>query len=325
MTGTPPAGQTYKYRPYEGVEALRACGFIPRGSLGETCLEAERMLGCAPAGRLRTLAQLACAAAMLQRVRGNDGQPLMLVKGGLVLQVLLGAHARQTFDLDGIVRCEFDEFVGRAREALRGPWGCVSATIERARAYPGNASPSDLFELELTLSAPGDEPVRVLCNGTVEEPRATHAPWAYPALALDALGLPAPDALWGVSPAYCVADKLLSLSAPRYLSEEHEREGRVRPHTSAKHLVDAVWLTRLCEEGRLCGREELRQTLEELWAHDRDLRAQRGLAPLPRPLRPTAQEGWGLEYLKAAISCGLDLSVGEALAEVTAFMERIDP
>ena len=315
----------YRYRPYEGLATLRGREIDPGRGVIDACEQADSVLGCVPSGRLHTLVFLAVAAAMMQRVRDDKGVPLFLVKGGLTWQTVLGDHARPTYDLDGSIGCSYDEFIGRAREALAEPWGCVSAVIENEHAFPANTVPYDLFFFNVHLSIDGTEVAAFPCEGSFNEPRFMLEPHAYPALALDVVGLPQPDALWGVTPVRGTGDKLFNLTEPLIPEGDPRYAGLVRPHRKAKHLVDAVLLSRLCGTDGLYTLDQLRTFVEARVAYDNDMRLKRGFVPFVRPLRFLDHEGWELEYLMSALQCGLDLSYDEAVEEISAFFERLDP
>lgn len=113
---TTPLLPNFKHDPYGGLIALRSHMPSPGHDLDSACAYAEQELGCVPSGRLRTYVMLSAGAAMLQRVRDDAGVPLFIVKGGLIWQALLGSNARPTYDLDGALTCDINEFVARARE-----------------------------------------------------------------------------------------------------------------------------------------------------------------------------------------------------------------
>lgn len=316
---------TYKHSPFEGLVALRGRNVALDQGFDAACAYAERELGCVPQGRLREYVLLSVAAAMLQRVRDDDGAPLFIVKGGLICQALLGSNARPTHDLDGILACGLDEFVDLAQESLAQPWGCLSARIENARACQGLTVPHTLFRFRMVMSVDGADAAVIPCEGTLGEPSFMLERCAYPAAALDAVGLPVPDALWGTRLARAIWSKLLNIAEPYPPPGDARFAGYVRPVRRAKHLVDAVLLSRLCAEGPYCTHEELRDALEVHVAYENRLREMRGYPPFSRPLRPLPYDEWPVEYYIAAIQAGLYLSYEDALSEIGSLFERLDP
>ena len=318
----------YKHSPYEGLVALRERKLGPSNGLGQdlesACADAERELGCVPSGRLRTYVLLSAAAAMLQRVRDASGVPLFIVKGGLIWQELLGSSARPTYDLDGTLTCGVDEFISRARESLVQPWGSLRGRIEEAITYEGLTVAHTLFRFNLVLSEKGEDIATIPCEGSFGEPDFMLKTYRYSAVAIDVVGLPVPDALWGIRLARGICSKLLNVTEP-LTGPDGTRAGYQRPHRKAKHLVDAILLSCLCEEGTYCTYEELAETLKKRVVYENEARIACGYAPFDSPLRPLPYDDWAVEYLIAAIQSGLNLRYADALAEIGALFERLDP
>ena len=276
-----------------------------------------------PTGRLREYVLLSAAAAMLQRVRGEDGVPLFVVKGGLIWQVLLGNQSRPTHDLDGRLSCGVEDFVARAQESLAEPWGYLNARIEDVQIFRGRTVPHSLFHFDVVISADGEDIATVPCEGTYCEPDFMLEYRTYPAAAIDAVGLPAPEMLWGIKLARGICSKLLNTAEPYAPVDDPAFAGYVRPRRKAKHLADAVLLSRLCEAGEYCTYDELRIELGKRVAFENHMRSMHGYPLFDRPLHVLPYEGWPVEYLVTAIQSGLSLSYDDAVAEIEALFKKL--
>jgi Nucleotidyl transferase AbiEii toxin, Type IV TA system len=67
--------------------------------------------------------------AVLDRVRGEDGEPLFILKGGAAMELRLRLQARTTQDIDTIFRRSIETMLERLDEALQAGWG--EFTFER--------------------------------------------------------------------------------------------------------------------------------------------------------------------------------------------------
>ena len=297
----------------------------PGQDLDSACAYAKQELGCVPSGRLRTYVLLSAGAAMLQRVRDDEGVPLFIVKGGLIWQALLGSDSRPTYDLDGALTCDINEFVARAQESLAQPWGPLCGRIENLHVYEGLTVAHTLFLFNLVLSENGADIATLRCEGACNEPPFMLRTCRYPAAAIDAVGLPVPDALWGIKLARGICSKLLNTTEPLGFPDGTGPADYQRPRRRAKHLVDAILLSRLCAEGTYCTYDELAAALKERVAYENESRLACGYPPFESPLRPLPYDDWAVEYLIASIQCGLKLGYDDAIAELTALFERLDP
>lgn len=310
----------YRHDPYHGLSHLEA------GSLGEcrdlpcAIAAAEARLGCVPEGRLRRLVFLLVGAALLQRVRDDAGIPLHVAKGGLVLQSLCGAGARPTNDLDGLIRCEPEDFLERARDALREPYGPLAAHIEEVELCQGEKAPFDALGFRLVLCADGAELERLPVDITSNVRPAAGDVFRYEPASLAALGLPTPDGLWGLRPERMLAEKVACCCEP------HDPDGLdgvrpPRPNRHGKHLVDLIALIRLSEEGAIDPVGAMGETLRLVDLLDAQ-RASRGFLPYGRPLEIAALDHWRGEYLASALRAGLVLTMDDAVAEANAWLAR---
>ena len=313
----------YRHDPFSGLARLRENEANPCVGFDAACAQAERELGCVPAGRLRQYVLLSAAAAMLQRVRASNGIPLFMVKGGLIWQMLLGSQSRPTYDLDGALACSVEEFIDQAQDSLSEPWGRLNAQIEHAHVARGRTVPHAIFHFDLAISTEGKRIATIPCEGTYGEPAFMREGRAYPAAAIDAVGLPAPDMLWGIKLARGICSKVLNTAEPYAPTGDPAYAGYVRPHRKAKHLADAVLLSRLCEEGTYCTYDELRVELQKRVAFENEARMLYGYPTFDHPLHVLPHKGWEVEYLVAAIQSGLALSYDDALAEIDGLFKKL--
>ena len=311
----------YKYRPYDGLASLRG-----RGYTLASVDAAQARLGCTPNGRLRELVMLLAATAILQRPRDDTGTPLLLIRGSLPLQRILGDFTRPTHDIDASLRCGFGEYLDKLRDAMKEPFGSLRAEIEEVEVFASKGTPFNVFIMNMCLSGIDDmgaiKPYTARIEGTFGElPRALK-PHPYPSAALDALGLPEPDALWGVVPGRLATDKMVSCAEP-LIPDGPRYTGYVRPSRKVKHVVDLVTLGRRYHEGRFSSAEELREQLEARITYENDLRCGRAFVPLSRPLQVIPHANWESQYYVAAIQAGLDVAYEEAIREVDAWMAEL--
>ncbi|HTD09191.1 MAG TPA: nucleotidyl transferase AbiEii/AbiGii toxin family protein [Solirubrobacteraceae bacterium] len=60
------------------------------------------------------------AAQALERARDEQGAPLFLIKGGVMIELRLGMRARATKDLDAVFRAQFDAWLDQLDDAISG-------------------------------------------------------------------------------------------------------------------------------------------------------------------------------------------------------------
>ena len=310
----------YRHDPYHGLSHLEP------GSIGQSCdlstaIEAaETELGCVPKGRLHRLVFLLVGAAILQRVRDDDGVPLHVAKGGIVLQDLCDANARPTKDLDGLIRCEPEVFLERVNDALREPFGQLVARIEEVELLNGEQAPFDALGFKLVFSTDGVEVERLPVDITLNVRPSADDCHRYDAPSLAALGLPTPDGLWGLSPERMLAEKIVCCCEP------HDPDGTEgvrppRPNRHGKHLVDLISLIRLSEDGSIDSASAMSQTMRLVDLLD-EQRVCGGFLPYVRPLEISTLDHWRGEYLVSALRAGLSLTMDDAVAEANSWLAR---
>ena len=75
-----------------------------------------------PAGRYQRWINTHILAAVLDRVRDEDGEPLFTLKGGAAMELRLGVSARASKDYDAAFRARADEMLDALDRALAADW-----------------------------------------------------------------------------------------------------------------------------------------------------------------------------------------------------------
>ncbi|MBR2834201.1 MAG: nucleotidyl transferase AbiEii/AbiGii toxin family protein [Coriobacteriales bacterium] len=310
----------YCHDPYHGLTTLNPA-HVAGLSLGDAIAQAEQELGCVPKGRLADLVMLFVTACMLQRLEDRQGEPLLVVKGGLVSQDLLGERARYTPDVDAALRCSTSEFLQRLPEAFSKPWGQVHATLGEIIESPYGWCPYEMLVVHVLLEADGCEPqdvtVDILCGPTAKNfsSRCSSVP------ALSGVGLPEPHTFWTITPEAVVTEKIAACVDVNVFDLDDKKLLPIHA-ARAKHLVDLVWLSRMCDAGILSNKKVVDE-VEGLRRCSTPVREERGFQPLPRMMRIKVWEGWRFVYLGAALQTGLNITMDEAVQEVNGWLERI--
>lgn len=261
--------------------------------------DVQRTTGVAPARQQRWVSFMVLAA-MLERVRADDGQPIFLVKGGLAMELRVGGRARATKDLDLAARAEPDALVTRLDDALAAGHGDFTATrtdIEPVREtgalrttvklqYRSRAWASVPVELSPTEAGIADEIERL------------------PAKPLDHLGLDGPDEIPAVAVRWQLAQKLHACTEP-------ETDGR--PNDRFRDLIDILLLWDLVTPA---DRPAVRDACMEVFAG-------RGAHPWPPQLDPPSHWADGYRTLATDMAFPLD-DVDEAASAVRAIIDQLD-
>lgn len=158
--------------------------------LGRWLTESANHSGLA-AGRLRRWLGFMIVAAMLDQTgRGDDGEALFLIKGGVALELRMGGSARATRDLDAALRTPIGELVDHLDPAVRegfGDFGATRSELEQIRGTgaircdikltdrnrPVVTVPLEVAEVEASMGSDVDRvPARPLSDLGIEGPRS---------------------------------------------------------------------------------------------------------------------------------------------------------
>jgi hypothetical protein len=277
--------------------------------------QAQNSLGSA-GPRLGWLVAATVVTAALQRAVDESGAALFLLKGGTMLQYRLPGMSRTTQDIDGLVRGDIDRFVTELDATLGEPWGplfLVRGEVE-AIDVPHKLMKPRRFDMTVLLN--GVTWRRVQIEVSPDEGRAGTTPEQIPSPSLAGLGLPTPDHLVSLSMHYQVAQKIHACTDP------HDPPAFVNDR--ARDVVDLLLLRILTETAGHPSPTEIRAAVEDVFAA-RLVEAEATDAPSRTwPTRLTVHPHWGPSFAKAADSAGLTITLGDAVAQVDAWLDLIE-
>ena len=278
--------------------------------------QAEGKLGEeARGGRLGWLVASSVAIAAVQRAIDAEGRALFLLKGGTLLQHRLNLTARTTKDVDGLIRGDLDAFLLALEDVLTEPWGPL--TLRRGEVEVVNV-PTKVIKprrFGIILDMRGVTWRRIQFEVSPDEAGIGDEHETITSPPLSGFGLPDPDALVGIAMRFQIAQKLHAVSDP------HEPPGSINDR--ARDVVDLLLLRDLAAMTGAPTLAEVREAGVALF----EARAAEA-AELDRPTRAwppavTAHSHWRDDYLRAASSGGIGLTLGEAVAEVNTWIARV--
>ncbi|MDT5148281.1 MAG: hypothetical protein QOI01_14, partial [Mycobacterium sp.] len=277
--------------------------------------QAQNSLGSA-GPRLGWLVAATVITAALQRAVDGSGAALFLLKGGTMLQYRLPGMSRTTQDIDGLVRGDIDRFLAELDGTLGQPWGplmLVRGEVETIDVPHKLVKPR---RFDMTVLLNGVTWRRVQIEVSPDEGRAGTTPEQTPSPSLAGLGLPTPDHLVSLSMHYQVAQKIHACTDP------HDPPAFVNDR--ARDVVDLLLLRILTETAGHPSPTEIRAAVEDVFAA-RLVEAEATDAPSRTwPTRLTVHPHWGPSFAKAADSAGLTITLGDAVAQVDAWLDLIE-
>ena len=213
------SGEEYRHRPLDGLFSL-PYERLSNADIAEVSSYAEASVSSSPSGRVKHLALLFHLIHLLQ-LSGVR----FAVKGGIILQYILGERARPTHDLDLIIPGGSDELVEKLRTTIASQTGSTSFRIASYTKIPaGSAYYYDSFHVRIEVIHEGEPFAELSIDGIAnpffEKIELSRFP-IPPIIAKDAFFL-------GVPPEYLFAEKLAAIT-----------NELPRPY---KHLVDAYSL-----------------------------------------------------------------------------------
>lgn len=278
---------------------------------------AEKALGVpAAGGRMGWLVASTVVIAALQRAVDASGTPSFLLKGGTLLQHRLGASARATSDLDGLVRGDLDDFIVALDDALAEPWGPLTLTRSEVEVI---ATPTRVVQprrMNIFVSLKGQIWRKVQVELAPDEGGAGAAPEIVPAPTLDPFGLPSPDVLVALAMRYQIAQKIHASSDPH--------DPPLWVNDRPRDIVDLLLLRELVKTEGAPSSAEIREAAVAVF----EARAA-DAASLGRPIRTwppqaVAHEHWSRDYARASADAGVRLDLDEAVAAVNEWIAKID-
>lgn len=279
--------------------------------------QAETRLGDeAKGGRLGWLIASTVAIGAVQRALDDEGRQLFLLKGGTLLQHRLNATARSTKDVDGLIRGDMDAFFASLERVLDEPWGPLILRRGEVKVInvPSRIAMPRRFDIYLDLRGVTWRRIQFEISpdeaGIGAEQENVECP------SLSSFGLPTPDLLVGIAMRFQIAQKLHAVSDP------HEPPDYINDR--ARDLVDLLLLRDLITATGAPTLPEVREAgvaIFEARAAD--------ATKLGRPSRTwppviTAHTHWVSDYMRAAESAGIGLSLESAVAEANEWITAID-
>jgi hypothetical protein len=241
---------------------------------------------------------------------------LFLLKGGTWLQHRLNVPARTTKDVDGLVRGDIDAFLVALDGALAEPWGPL--TLRRGPVEVID-TPTKLIKprrFDLVLELRGVTWRRIQFEISPDEAGIGDVFEAVEPAPLDRFGLPDPDALVGIAMRFQIAQKLHAASDP------HD------PPTSLndrpRDLPDLLLLRDLIAETGAPSLGEIRDACVAVFDARATEAIQLGRTPRHWPPVLVGHPHWANDYLRSALSAGLQVTLNEALEQANAWIVEID-
>lgn len=278
--------------------------------------QAEGKLGDeARGGRLGWLIASSVAVAAVQRALDQHGRQLFLLKGGTLLQHRLNGTARTTKDVDGLIRGDMDAFFATLENVLHEPWGPI--TLRRGEVemidVPTKVVKPRRFDIILDLRGVTWRRIQFEVSpdeaGIGDEQEFIEPP------SLSGFGLPDPDVLVGIAMRFQIAQKIHAVSDP------HEPPTSINDR--ARDIVDLLLLRDLIAATGAPLLADVREAAVAVF----DARAAEAAA-LGRPIRTwppalVAHTHWRDDYRRAASSCGIGLSLKDAVGEASTWITEI--
>lgn len=253
-----------------------------------------------PAARVQRSVSYVVIAAMLDTVRGPDGDPLFLVKGGVAMELRLALRARATQDLDAAFRATAEEMIERLDDALEA--GHTGFTASRTTAQ--GIGETRAIRVGVKLAYRGRPWATVPLEVSSAEGGVADEFERVPARPLDPLGIEVPAEIPCVSMRYQIAQKL---HACTQVFDDGPANGRFRD------LIDLLLLRALLSAEDL---PSVRAACIETF----ELRATHRWPPAV-----VVGAGWAPAYAQLAAGVGFHVTdVEEAAERVRAFVAEID-
>lgn len=239
-------------------------------------------------------------AAILDRVRDENDDPLFIVKGGVAMELRLHLQARTSKDFDTVFRDSFDQMLERLDEALGLAFG--GFTMRRGEPEPIGATHS--LRIDLKLAFKGRSWSKVQLEVSPAEGHIGREIDRVAAFDLAPYGLDGPNDVPCVATRYQIAQKLHACT--EVFDDGHDN-GRFRD------LLDLLLLRGLIEDAAL---EHLREACVEVF----DVRRKQSWPP-----RLTVPDSWAGPFERLAKESRFEITdVEAAAARVRGMIAEID-
>lgn len=245
--------------------------------------------------------------AALQRDKGDDGLPVLRLKGGAYLEWSMHPVARSTQDIDTFFTDEVDRFEDFLRTALAEPLGDFSFVIkprsgeiivDLAAVNPRRHEIQVVFAKKLLR--------KIVLEVSFAEGKMAELADEVPAPHLEPFGVPTPvETLTSISPEYQIAQKFHACTGPG--REDRERD-----------VLDILLLKRnVFDSGR--GTADLNGACRDVFGTRALNGTVSGVKAAMWPTEITAHQNWGADYAGLAESLGIETDLAAAIVEVNAW------
>jgi hypothetical protein len=260
--------------------------------------ELAREQGLAP-GRVQRWISFMVVAAMLDRARDENEDPVFVLKGAAAMELRLGLRSRATKDYDTAYREAIDGMLERLDAALRRGYGDFTAT----RTEPEAIAETHAQRLDIKLGYRGRSWATVQLEVAAAEGRAGREIDRVPGVPLDPLGLAVPPDVPCVSVRYQMAQKLHACTEVPAGGRDNDR---------FRDLIDLLLLEELVGDDEW---PSVRDACEEIFA----LRAKHAWPP-----RVVIFDSWPDPYRALAAELSFSMAqVQEAAEAVQSMIDRI--
>ncbi|WP_159612756.1 nucleotidyl transferase AbiEii/AbiGii toxin family protein [Glutamicibacter sp. JC586] len=250
--------------------------------------------------------------AALQRTVDEDGRSLFLLKGETMLQYRLSGMSRTTQDIDGLVRTDLDEFLGKLDATLTESWGPLTMTRGEAQEIRVPTRIVNPRRFDIKVAIKGVTWRRVQVEISLDEGNAGIRTEEIPSPSLAGFGLPTPERLVSLSMAYQIAQKIHASTDPH--DPPHEVNDR------ARDVVDLLLLRDLATRTGHPALEEIHNAVTDIFAA-RAVEAQAmGMPPRTWPVALVAHRHWLESYADAAKSAEVAIDLEHAVAELNEWL-----
>ncbi|MDR0308675.1 MAG: nucleotidyl transferase AbiEii/AbiGii toxin family protein [Coriobacteriales bacterium] len=301
----------------QGLDSLKPKAKEPISAsvLSKWISQAESSMGVEQAGRLSWLIATTVVSAMLQQVVDENANSRFLLKGGTMLQYRLGSVARATKDLDGIIRGDIESFLRDMDKQMKDGWGPISFSCGEVEVINTPARIIKPRRFDTTLSLHGRIWRRITVEISPDEGESGVLSEIIPSPTLAPFGLPTPDTLATLAMSYQIAQKIHAATDP------HDPPEFVNER--ARDVVDLILLKNLAEFTAAPSDVAIYSAVKDIFNFRAKESEVLGRPQRAWPARLTAFPHWRNDYVAAAESAGVELSLEEAILELNEWFGSI--
>jgi Nucleotidyl transferase AbiEii toxin, Type IV TA system len=191
-----------------------------------------------PVGRYQRWINTHIIAAVLDRARDEDGEPLFTLKGGAAMELRLGLSARASKDYDAAFRARADDMLDALDRALAEDW----RGFQLQRIEPEPVRETSAVRMDIKLAYKGKAWGTVQLEVAPAEGETGREIDRIPARPLDAVQIEGPEQIACVSVRYQIAQKIHACTEVYADRRENDR---------FRDLIDLQLLRGLVDDGAL--------------------------------------------------------------------------